>query len=156
MDVLYGAGESQTIQLPAGIMWVIVSGEQQKAFHRTGMHSACAKLLNPLTCCPVGLFSSRFNPPPQRKSYKRSSKRDIKHYFPHSTIPSVSSSEHLNVRCHICKELFFSLSFFVRTLMRRVQKKIHLNDKVEGSMMGSDLGLSDAHSALPKYSPLVV
>lgn len=40
--------------------------------------------------------------------------------------------------------------------MRRVQKKNHLNEKAEGSMMGSDLGLSDTHPALPKYSPLDV
>lgn len=62
MGALYGAGKSQTIRLPAVILRVIVSGERQKALHRTGMHSVRAKLLSPVTYCPVGFFSSVFNP----------------------------------------------------------------------------------------------
>lgn len=49
MDALCGAGKSQTLRLPAVILRVIVSGEQQKALRRTGMQSARAKLLSPVT-----------------------------------------------------------------------------------------------------------
>lgn len=70
MDALYGAGKSQTIRLPAVILRVIVSGEQQKASHRAGMHSVRAKLLSPVTCYPVGFFSSVFNPEKRPKRTK--------------------------------------------------------------------------------------
>lgn len=71
MDALYRVGKSRTIPLPAVILRVIVSGEQQKALHRTGMHSVRAKLLSPVTCGPVGFFSNVFNPQKTTKKNKK-------------------------------------------------------------------------------------
>lgn len=75
MDALYGTGRGQTIRLPAVILRVIVSGERQKALHRTGMHSVHAKLLSPVTCGALGFFSSVLT---RKKQTKKQLKRTIK------------------------------------------------------------------------------
>lgn len=93
---------SWTIRLPAVILGVIESGGLA-----SNRNSFCvSKLLNPLTS--GGLFTIKKWPK------KNKQKWTLKHFFStHSTMSSVSGSEHLVAECHISKGFFILFFYFI-------------------------------------------